>query len=118
MQRAMLVMAGGIVVTLLGGGIGHAQQQQRPVTSSARSSVPQLVSAYQVCKLREVELVQQNNVILQRSALLANEKNIDRMREIAGEIGSARTALLETEASWQRMSCAGVMYGERSMSGR
>ena len=64
----------------------------------------------QVCQMRERELVAINNQLVLRNQAAGREADQQKRAQLLAPVEQLRANLTATEASWQRMDCARVLY--------
>lgn len=78
-----------------------------PPAAPAFANIPQL------CQAREREIVGINGQLLGRVRAAEAEKDTARRAQILAPMGDLRSNLVQSEASWQRLDCARILYGAR-----
>ena len=85
-------------------------QQQQPAAQPAF----QVTSVPHICRVREQELINVNRNVQNVNAALQREKDPAKRQQIGQQMQGQVNALRETEASWDRMGCAQLLYGVRA----
>lgn len=91
-----------------------AQQKSasgKPAEANKTTAPAPLQSIPQLCRYRELEIVQYNRVIDQRILEMRAETNQAKTTSINNEINSLRGNLVFFEISWQRLNCSALIYG-------
>ena len=86
-----------------------APQGQQP----AAQQTFQITSVPHICRVREQELININGNIQTIKVAMQREKDQAKLQQIGQQLQNQVNALRETEASWDRMGCAQLLYGAR-----
>jgi hypothetical protein len=81
-----------------------------PAAAPAEGGV-QFKNIYDLCRMRQNEMVAYNNVIVQKSKQLTVERNESEINLAKETLKFARSGLVDVEQSWQRMDCTRIIYG-------
>ncbi len=65
----------------------------------------------QLCRIRELELVQMSNVLRGQLAELAAAKDPKKQADLGVRYQATKNLLVDMEQSWQRLNCTGLLYG-------
>lgn len=104
------------LMVLAGSGFAQSPPASASPKQGATGASQQSASfrnVYQLCQRREAELAAQNNMLIERSQLLSAEKDVERKKQISENVKGLFQVLALTEASWNRLSCAAILYPAR-----
>lgn len=93
-----------------------AQNRPAQTTQTAPAAAQQQVQVNSVpilCRIREQELLQLNRMVGERNQAAQKETDATKRQAIGQQLQNIVVNLRETEASWQRMNCSGILYGAR-----
>lgn len=93
-----------------------AQNRPAQTTPAAPAQAQQQIQVNSVpvlCRIREQELIQINRMIGERNQALQKEADATKRQALGQQLQNAVVNLRETEASWQRMNCSGILYAAR-----
>jgi len=86
------------------------QQAARPAAPQ-QAQQPLFNNLQNVCQMRERELVGLNTQLVLRNNAASRETDATKKSQLLQPMEGLRSNLLATEASWQRMDCARLLYG-------
>ena len=89
-----------------------AQSAQTPA-QQAQPKPTQAITILQVCQRRQEEIVALNIELFDRNQAAAKETDKTRRAQIVAPLQNLVGNLRETEASWQRMDCARMLFNAR-----
>ena len=91
--------------------LGQNSSPQRPAAApQAQAQAAPFASLGQVCQMRERELVALNNQLVLRNQAAGREADQQKRTQLLAPVEQLRANLTATEASWERMDCARVLY--------
>jgi len=93
--------------------LGQTSSAQRPAPAApaqAQVQTAPFASLGQVCQMRERELVAINNQLVLRNQAAGREADQQKRAQLLAPVEQLRANLTATEASWERMGCARVLY--------
>ena len=91
-----------------------AQQKSasgKPADAAKTTAPAPLQSIPQLCRYREMEIVQYNRVIDERTLEIRKETNQAKATSMTNQINALRGNLVFFESSWQRLNCSALIYG-------
>jgi hypothetical protein len=104
-------------VPLALGTLADAQAPKPPqsaqTTEQQAQPKPTQITILQVCQRRQEEIVALNLELFNRNQAAAKETDQTRRAQIVAPLQNLAGNLKETEASWQRMDCARMLFNAR-----
>ncbi len=73
---------------------------------------------WQICRIREAQIVEYNKALNKTNMALTLEKNRVQQDKLVADIAAITRGLETSEQSWQRMDCSRLLYPNPQTQGR